>query len=171
MQSTLSIGGPLLRVWKKRNVVCDKAVEFTIRYMTEIWVKDMNDTSKAKPNTRKNYFRLTHCPLHLPHKLATIETRPGGERPATDHNTQRTAWFRKTKSDNEPPRSKQATRKKRDTRAINVRVLIWLQKQWSNLFCLIAITTLTVERFTKPRHTYWEHVYYNINNRRKTATP
>lgn len=112
----------------------------------------MNDTGKAKPNTCKNYFRLTHCPLHHPHKLAMIETGPGGERPATDHNTQRMAWFQKMKSDDQPPQSKQVTRKKLDTRAINV--LIRLQKQWLNLFCLrTAIITLTVEQFTKPRHT------------------
>jgi hypothetical protein len=87
----------------------------------------MNDTGKAKQSTRKNYFRLPLCPLHLPHKLAMIEIGPGGERPATDHNTQPTAWFRKMKSDDEPPQSKQATSKKRDTRAITA--FIRLQKQ------------------------------------------
>jgi hypothetical protein len=63
----------------------------------------MNDTGKAKPSTRINYFRLPLCPVHLPHKLVMIETGPGGGRPATDHNTQRTAWFQKMKSDGEPP--------------------------------------------------------------------
>jgi hypothetical protein len=80
----------------------------------------MNDTGKANPSTREIYFRLPLCPLHLPHKLAMIETEPGDERLATDHNIQRTVWFQKMKSDYEPPQSKQAASKKRDTRAINV---------------------------------------------------
>jgi len=77
----------------------------------------MNDNGKAKPSTRKNYFRFPLRPPYLPHKLAMIETAPGGERPATDHNTQRTVWFQKMKRNDEPPPSKQATSEKRDTRA------------------------------------------------------
>jgi hypothetical protein len=77
----------------------------------------MNDTGKAKPSTPKNSFRLPLCPPHLPNKLA-IETGTGDVRPATDHNTQRTAWFQKMKNNDEPPQSKQATCKKPDTRVI-----------------------------------------------------
>jgi len=88
----------------------------------------MNDNGKAKPSTCKNYFRFPLRPPHLPHKLAMIETAPGGERPTTDHNNQRTALFQKMKSDEKPPPSKQAKAKNVIHEQINV--LIRLQKQW-----------------------------------------
>jgi len=115
--------------------------------MTETWVKDMNDNGKQNQALAKIISDF-HC-VHHTFFTNWLWSKSRLERPATDHNTQRTALFQKMKSDYEPPPSKQATSTKRDTWANQCTYTA--AETVVKIYCLcIAIITLMAEQYTKP---------------------